>query len=35
MNIIRYLLVQAAVGVKKEDWDTYDVMNDKIVRYLE
>lgn len=35
MNIIRYLLVQAGVGVKKEDWDTYDVMNDKIVRYLE
>lgn len=35
MNIIRYLLVQAGVGAKKEDWNTYDVMNDKIVRYLE
>lgn len=35
MNIIRYLLVQAGVGAKKEDWDTYDIMNDKIVRYLE
>lgn len=35
MNIIRYLLVKAGVGAKKEDWNTYNVMNDKIVRYLE
>lgn len=35
MNIIRYLLVKAEVGAKKEDWNTYNVMNDKIVRYLE
>ena len=35
MNIIRYLLVQAGVGAKKDDWNTYDVMNDKIIKYLD
>lgn len=35
MNIIKYLLVQAGVGAKKDDWNTYDSMNQLIIRYLE
>lgn len=35
MNIIKYLLVQAGVGAKKDDWNTYDAMNQLIIRYLE
>jgi CRISPR-associated protein (Cas_Csm6). len=33
MNIIRYLFVQAGVGAKNDDWNTYDVMNDPIITY--
>lgn len=35
MNIIKYLLVQAGVGAKKDDWNTYDSMNQLIIHYLE
>lgn len=35
MNIIKYLLVQAGVGAKKDDWNTYDSMNQLIVSYLQ
>lgn len=35
MNIVRYLLVQAGVSVKKEDWNTYDLMNNKIINFLD
>ncbi len=35
MNIIKYLLVQAGVGAKKDDWNTYDSMNQLIIHYFE
>lgn len=35
MDIIKYLLVQAGVGVKKDDWNTYDSMNELIIHYLQ
>ncbi len=35
MNIIKYLLVQADIGAKNDDWNTYDSMNRLIMGYLE
>lgn len=35
MNIIKYLLVQADIGAKNDDWNTYDYMNRLIVEHLE
>ena len=34
MQNIQYLIVQAGIGVKKEDWNTYDNMNSLIAKYL-
>ncbi len=34
MQNIQYLIVQAGIGVKKEDWNTYDDMNCLIAKYL-
>ena len=35
MNIIKYLIVQAGVGAGKDDWDTYDKLNQMIITALE
>lgn len=35
MDIIKYLIVQAGIQTKKEDWTSYDIMNRKIVELLE
>jgi len=35
MNIIKYLIVQAGVGARKDDWDTYDKLNQMIITALE
>ena len=34
MDIIRFLCVKAGIGVKREDWDSYELMNDKIQERL-
>lgn len=34
MGIIRFLCVQAGIGAKKEDWGSYEQMNDKILMSL-
>lgn len=35
MDIIKYLLMQIGVGEKRDDWNTYDSMNQLIIHYLE
>ena len=35
MNIIKYLIVQVGVGAGKDDWDTYDKLNQMIITALE
>ena len=35
MNIIQYLCSKAGIGSKKEDWNSYDDMNQKIIHELE
>lgn len=34
MEIIRFLCVKAGIGVKKEDWNSYELMNEKIQELL-
>lgn len=34
MDIIRFLCVKAKIGAKKEDWNAYDDMNQKIIKML-
>lgn len=35
MGIIRFLCAQAGIGVKKEDWSSYEQMNQKILEELQ
>lgn len=35
MAIIQFLCVKAGVGSRKEDWNSYDDMNQKIIQELE
>lgn len=35
MNIIKYLVKQAGISGKEEDWKSYDRMNSKIIELME
>ena len=35
MKIIQFLCVKAGIGARKEDWNSYDEMNQKIIQELE
>lgn len=35
MGLIRFLCVKAGMGAKKEDWDSYEQMNQKIIEELQ